>query len=55
LNDVVNTGFEWMPRYSEILAIVKALGIGGVEMSLHDKPVAIREAFERLNSRRHRR
>jgi len=45
-------GVEWMPRYSDILAIVKALGIGGVDMSLKDKPVSIRETFELLNALR---
>ena len=41
---------EWMPRYSEILAIVKALGIGGVDMSLKDKSAEIPQTFELLNA-----
>lgn len=48
-------GVEWMPRYSEVLGIIKALGIGGVDMSLKDKPVSIRETFELLNALRHSR
>jgi hypothetical protein len=45
---------EWMPRYSELLALILKLGLK-VSSAPPDKPEERRLKFQRINARRHTR